>query len=291
MSAKSVAFALNKGGVGKTTLAFHAAHRAAEEGHRTLVADLDPQGNITRMLVSHDWEGLKGDSAPLRARELYERQPSSRRPLVVRENLDLLPSRPRDEELSEQERAPEEAANWFRERVNELRTEYDLIIFDTPPTLGFLTLVPLLAADFVVSPVKPESIDLEGLASIAQTVEEIRRGANPKIRHLGYVLTMCDAGRDRRQGAVIKHLRKELGSQVAPFSTPFSIPMKYVCDAHAPIWQTASSGAERSAAEAFVDTTNWILKAMLGDRAPKAASKARGPKALLRRVFNREARP
>jgi chromosome partitioning protein len=291
MPATTVAVATNKGGVGKTTLTHHLCHRAAEEGLRTLVADLDPQGNITKFLVKEDWQRLAPASAPSRAWELYQPQRSPRKPLIVRKDLALLPTKPRDEELCEQERAPEEASSWFKARVDELRPDYDLIIFDTPPTLGFLTLVPLLAADFVVSPVKPESIDLEGLASITQTVEEMRRGANPRIKHLGYVLTMCDPGRDRRQGAVIKHLRRELGAQVAPCSTPFSIPMKYVCDSHMPIWQTASSGAERSAADAFVDTTNWILKSVLGD-GQKGTKIGRKPTGLLRRVFTRgEARP
>jgi chromosome partitioning protein len=288
MPGKVTAVTLNKGGNGKTTLVVHTAHRAAAKGLRTLVIDGDPQGSATTMFVGHEWESGTPASWPLRTCELYDDHPHKRPPLSVRPNLDLVATRSRDDALSECERLPLSAAASFRSHVEQFAATYDLIFIDTPPGLGFLTLVPLLAAEFALSPVKPESLDLDGLARVTEKLDELRSGANPRLRHLGFVLTMCD-GRDRRQGEVISRMRKLLGNAIAPISTPYSIPMKYVVDEHKPIWEIASSGAERSAATAFIDVGDWILKEILGPKKALPASKS--SKSSVLRFFRREARP
>jgi chromosome partitioning protein len=293
MPAKVLVVAINKGGVGKTTLAFHTAHRAAEDGYRVLLADLDPQGNATTMCVGSSWTSLPPNEAPFRAVELYQSSPSPRQPLQVAENLDLLPTRRTDRDLSEVERYPSEAADHFRSRLGAFLPDYDLVILDTPPTLGFLTLVPLLSADFVVSPVKPESLDIDGLAGITQTVEEIRAGGNPGLQHLGFVLSMCDAGRDRRQDAVISQLKKLVGRSLAPHSLPLSVPMRYIADEHTPVWRKAATGAERTAADAFRNVTSWLIKSVLSAKATPARRPSTPKRSILGRMFsrNREAQP
>jgi chromosome partitioning protein len=259
MSAKVLAIAINKGGSAKTTLAFHVAHRAADHGYRTLAVDLDPQGSLTSMFLGNHWEKSAETSWPYRASELYSRAGSIKTPAPVSPNLDLVATRLHDDALSEVERLPDEVAQFFRSNLTKLASRYDLIVLDTPPTRGFLALVPLLATDYVVSPVTPVTLDIDGLNGIVKRVEDIRVAANTGIKHLGFVLTMCD-GRDRRLGAAVAHIRKLLGRRLSPHQIPDSIPMKYVAENHAPIWATAASGAERVAAEAVKGVTDWIIK-------------------------------
>jgi chromosome partitioning protein len=288
MPAMVLLLAINKGGAAKTTTAYHVAHRAAEAKKRVLLVDLDPQGNATAMCMDQAWESKPIHTQPLRAVELYSAERSGRTPITVAPNLDLIPSRSCDTDLTEVERYPLEAADIFKARIAELSNSYDLIILDTPPTLGFLTLVPMLAGDYVVSPVQPESFDIDGLNGILRTVENLRAGGNPSIKHLGFVLSKCDERRDRRQAGVIAQIKKHVGrDMLSPFQIPLSVPMRYISTDRVPIWRNAKSGSERVAAEAVRNACDWILKGVFSGGPGRSPTKKSRGKSFLDKVFNR----
>jgi chromosome partitioning protein len=182
------AIANQKGGVGKTTTAVNVAACIAAAGYRTLVVDVDPQGNATVGLgVPRDdapgtYEVLSGDAE---ARDAV-------RPTRVN-GLWILASSP---DLAgaavELPRLPGSESR-LREALAPVQDDFAFILLDCPPSLGPLTVNALVAADRVIVPVQTEYFALEGLAGLLDTLSLIQRELNPRLTVAGMLLTMHDA--------------------------------------------------------------------------------------------------
>ncbi len=206
-----VAIANQKGGVGKTTSAINIATAFAASGWKTLLIDLDPQGNAStgvgvatadREFSSYDL--LMGEAV------LAECAVSTR----IR-NLDLLPA---TVDLSGAEVELVSVA----ERAERLRSAlshpaaasaYDICFIDCPPSLGLLTLNALTAADSLFVPLQCEFFALEGLSQLLQTVERVQQRFNPQLGIVGVALTMFDK-RNRLTDQVSDDVRGILGKLV-----------------------------------------------------------------------------
>jgi len=182
------AIANQKGGVGKTTTAVNVAACIAEAGYRTLLVDVDPQGNATVGL------GLARDAGPGLYDALFGAVPAADAVRVTRvANLDVLASTP-DLAAASME-LPREAGSEtrLREMLAPLRDGYAYTLLDCPPSLGPLTVNALVAADRVIVPVQTEYFALEGLAGLLDTLALIQRELNPRLTVAGMLLTMHDA--------------------------------------------------------------------------------------------------
>src|SRR5437762_5717755 len=195
-----VAVANQKGGVGKTTTAINVATSVALDGHPVLLVDIDPQANLTSGV------GMKGQRA--QGGTTYEAlmnesvDPSSFILPTRVENLFLIPA---DRNLTgaEIEMVPLLARERCLQRVLEpLRSRFEFIFVDCPPSLGLLTLNALVAADAVLIPLHCEYFALEGLADLVGTMRRVRSALNPALDIEGVLLTMFDE-------------RTNLGQQVA----------------------------------------------------------------------------
>lgn len=209
MSARVIAVANQKGGVGKTTTAVNLATALAAVRRRVLVIDADPQGNASTGLgldqssrQTSTYDVICG-FAPLRQAIVHTAVPG----------LDIVPSTV-DLAGAELELIDAERRGYrLRDAVEAAGAEYDYIIIDCPPGLGLMNLNALAAADSILVPLQCEFFALEGLSQLLRTVARIRRSFNPRLQILGVVLTMFDR-RNNLSDQVARDVRGVMGDKV-----------------------------------------------------------------------------
>jgi len=213
-----VAIANQKGGVGKTTTAINIATAFAATGWRTLLIDLDPQGNAST--------GIGVDAAS-RERSSYD--------LVVDEasltdcvqptripGLDVVPATVDLSGAEVELVAVENRTDRLRQALASEESGYDICFIDCPPSLGLLTLNALTAADTLLVPLQCEFFALEGLSQLLQTVERVQQRFNPDLGIVGVALTMFDR-RNRLTDQVADDVRSCLGKLVFDASIPRNV--------------------------------------------------------------------
>jgi chromosome partitioning protein len=178
-------FANQKGGVAKTTTTLNLGVAFKEQGHRVLVIDLDPQGNLTMS------QGMNPDAIERSMFDvLVHRIPISE---VIHQSevdvavasIDLAGAELALSAMIGRERALERA-------LVEIRSRYDYILVDTPPSLGLLTINAFVAATGVIVPVQCEYLSLRGLVQLENTLAMVRENLNPQVQIEGIVPTMFD---------------------------------------------------------------------------------------------------
>lgn len=216
---KIIAFANQKGGVGKTTTCLNVAAYMALMGKRVLLVDIDPQGNATSGLgvdkageTNSIYQVISGDVNITEA--------------IVKsnvENLDLLPSN-LDLAGTEVELVhKKDRENIFKNLFNQIKNSYDYITIDCPPSLGLITVNALTAADSVCIPMQCEFFSLEGLSQLMNTIRLIKKtGLNPNLQIEGVVLTMRDS-RSNLGKQVAEEINKFFGDAVFKTSIPRNV--------------------------------------------------------------------
>lgn len=239
--ARILAVSNQKGGVGKTTTAVNLSAALAAIGQKTLLVDLDPQGNAT-----------SGVGFPRGAveRSVYdamvtEEEPASFVIPTEFENLDLLPAT-RSLVGAELELVDmRDRERCLRGVLNTLRDDYDWILIDCPPSLGLLTINALVAADGVLIPLQAEYYALEGMSELIRTISMVRKRLNPDLVREGVVLTMNDT-RNNLCRAVEEDAREMLGHEVFATSIPRNVRLGEAPSYGKPIvtYDNRSSGAK-----------------------------------------------
>ncbi|HNU08372.1 MAG TPA: ParA family protein [Pyrinomonadaceae bacterium] len=203
-----IAIANQKGGVGKTTTAINLSAACAMAGKRVLLLDLDPQGNSSLSLVHS--EQINGSVYELLT-ELNEPWDNFINKTKV-ENLDVVPSRISLAKVEAKLVGDFDAIFRLRDRIEKIRDRYDLIFFDTPPTLGIITVNALVAASHVLIPIQSSYFALEGTDDLLETIEKVRARPNPDLDLLGVLVTLFDR-RTALSKDVEAHIRKVFGKK------------------------------------------------------------------------------
>ncbi len=205
-TAKVIAFANQKGGVAKTTTTLNLAAAFAEEGHRVLCCDMDPQGNLTMS------QGIDPDTLELSMYDVLVHDTPIREVIRRREidvacaSIDLAGAEIAMSTKIGRERSLEKA-------LRPIKEDYDFICIDTPPSLGLLTINALTAADKVIVPVQCEYLSMRGLIQLTNTLSMIRENLNPNVDIEGILPTLVDS-RTIHAKEAIEILEENFGDRV-----------------------------------------------------------------------------
>jgi chromosome partitioning protein len=204
--AKVIAFANQKGGVAKTTTTLNLAAAFAEQGHRVLCVDMDPQGNLT-MSQGIDPDTLEQSMFDVLVHDLSIREVIRRREIdVACASIDLAGA-----EIAMSTKIGRERS--LTKALRAVHDDYDWVFVDTPPSLGLLTVNALTAADQVIVPVQCEYLSMRGLLQLQNTLAMIRENLNPDVQIAGILPTMVDT-RTLHAKEALEILEENFGDRV-----------------------------------------------------------------------------
>lgn len=249
---KTVAIVNQKGGVGKTTTSVNLAASVGSLGYKTLLVDVDPQGNATSGLGINkkDIEKSTYDMivANVKAEEILIETPFKK--------LDLLPSNINlagaELELVDMQGRDSRIKN----ALAPLKEKYDFIIIDCPPSLGLITVNVLACADSVLVPIQCEYYALEGLSQLMNTIRQVKRLYNPLIELEGVLLTMYD-GRLNLTQQVVNEVKRFFPQKVYSTVIPRNVRLSEAPSFGQPVlyYDKSSKGSV-----AYIDVTKEFLK-------------------------------
>jgi chromosome partitioning protein len=210
---KVLAFANQKGGVGKTTTTINLGSAIAESGQKVMIIDLDPQGNASTGL------GINKEDRDF---SIYDVLAQDKNIIDIKldtpvSNLDIVPSTldllGLESMLANEPDKSYKLKKALLSLENSSNSYFDYILIDCPPSLNLLTINALAAADAIIVPLQCEFYALEGLGQLLETVEHVRETLNKGLLIHGVLLTMFDE-RNNLSGQVAKDVREFMGDKV-----------------------------------------------------------------------------
>ncbi len=237
---KIIAVANQKGGVGKTTTSITLSAMLAKKGKKVMLVDADPQGNATsglgieKKMENSVYELLVED---ISVNEIIK-ETSIKNLKVCPSNINLAGAEVELVSMVSREQR-------LKEKLDEVKQEYDYIIIDCPPSLGLITLNAFTAANSVLIPIQCEYYALEGLGQLMNTIEIVRKHLNKTIQIEGALLTMYDI-RTNLSNQVVTEVKKYFGDKVYKTVIPRNVKLSEAPSYGMPItvYDSKSKGAK-----------------------------------------------
>lgn len=183
-----------KGGVGKSVSSYNLAYSLAKLGKKVLAVDFDSQANMSTCFGIEDVATLPVIIGHLMMNQIEdEEMPAPEEFIRSRNGVDFIPSSMVLSVVDAKFRLEMGAEKMLSNILESLKEKYDVIIIDTCPTLGVLTINALAAADGVIITINPQLLTMMGLQDFLKTVKKIKSRINPKLEVEGILLTMCDS--------------------------------------------------------------------------------------------------
>ena len=244
---KIVAFANQKGGIGKTTSAINRAASVAAQGKKVLLVDCDPQGNSSSGL------GINKKNLKISTYDLLVGRTDAADAVVstAYENLSVIPTNISLAGAEFELIQLDDRAFRMKNGLEKLREAFDYIFIDCPPSLGILTINALVSADGVIIPMQCEYFALEGLSQLMVTVRKIKELYNPELDITGILITMYN-GRLNLSTQVLSELKKYYADKLFKEPIPRSVRLSEAPSYGMPIthYDKSSKGGEAYAAVA-----------------------------------------
>lgn len=257
-----IAFCNQKGGVGKTTSVVNIASCLGQMGYRTLLVDVDPQGNAgsgvgvnkyhVEKSIYHALIGEADMPSVLRKTGFENLYISPANRDLIGAEVELVQAFSRETKL--------------KNALNSVQNDFDFCLIDCPPSLNLLTVNALTAAEDVIVPVQTEYYALEGISELMHTIDLVKRSLNPDLRVLGIILTMFDS-RNNLANQVVDEVRSYFKEKVFQNIIPRNVKLSESPSHGQPIYMydPKSKGAEMyyQLTKEIVDRVETIAKGSL----------------------------
>lgn len=255
---KTIVFAIQKGGQGKSMLAAHFAFYAAESGRSVLAVDLDGQGNFSRNLTTDPFDK---DAAP--ALSLFKGRTRPALPLHGKHfGVGSVALFSGDRSLVEVDEVPKLVPQSLRERLQTVSGAFDLCVIDPPPTLGKRLRAALMAADYVVMPFAPARESVDGLGDLMDTIEEVKGEHNPGLQVLGLLANKINS-RSNDEKRTLLGIEEAVPGMLLADRIHERTSISSAMAASQPVWARSGGASQRLAAQELRAACGSILASML----------------------------
>ena len=265
---KVIAVANQKGGVGKSTTVYNLGAGLAMQGKKVLLVDVDPQGDLTKML------GLrKPNDLPLtlgKAMNDIVAGVSGNEHSIIKQHHEGFDFVPGNRSLSAVEVGLVNAMSRetvLRQYINRVKNDYDYVLLDCRPALGMLVINALSASDYVLIPVQAEYFAAENMTELVGTVQSIKRQINPRLKIGGVFMTMANDTNFRKD--IVESVKETYGKHLPIFQTviPETVRLAEISTSNRSIYLHDPKGR---AAEAYRNLTKEVME--IGEKQRSRAS-------------------